>query len=219
MQGPKVDPRSHLPRRASREQLLAVFAEAAKSRAQYHRHLMLAALSVLYSTGIRRGELERLKLENYDITSSTLRIDGRKTGTERVVPLAPSAVQCIEAYLPQRFNVLCKAERPSEKALFVGKTGLPMHGVKMSMAVRRLAKRAKVPHVTLHQFRHSCASDLLEEGVGMAEVQRILGHAVLVTTFRYTQIADPERKKAVSRHPINQILTESPVEENEVCHG
>lgn len=219
MEGPKLDPRSHLPRRVSREQLLAVFAEAAKSRELYHRHLMLAALSVLYATGIRRGELERLTLKSYDLTSGTLRIDGHKSGVERAVPIPPSAVQCIEAYLPHRFNVLCKAGRPSEQALFVGKAGLPVRGEKMSMAVARLAKRAKVPHVTLHQFRHSCASDLLEEGVGLAEVQRILGHAFLVTTFRYTQIADPERKAAVARHPLNEILADSLAVMTEVSHA
>ena len=208
MKGPKLDPRRLLPRRVSQEQLLAVFKEAAQSREEYQRYLMLAVLSVLYATGLRRGELERLTLGSYDMANATLRIDGRKTGQERVVPLSQSAVQCVEAYLPQRFNVLCKRGNTAERALFVGKTGRPLTGERIGLCVGRLAKRAQVPEVTLHQFRHSCASDLLEEGVGIAEVQRILGHAVIVTTFRYTQIADPMRRQSVSLHPINEILAD-----------
>jgi site-specific recombinase XerD len=58
----------------------------------------------------------------------------------------------------------------------------------------------------LHQFRHSCASDLLEAGVRLHEVQRILGHQAISTTIRYVHIADPQRREAISRHPINDWL-------------
>ena len=68
------------------------------------------------------------------------------------------------------------------------------------------ADRAEVPFYSVHQFRHSCASDLLEAGVHLAEVQRILGHRVIETTVRYTHIADPQRRLAIARHPINDWL-------------
>ena len=55
-----------------------------------------------------------------------------------------------------------------------------------------------MPLVSLHQFRHSCASDLLEAGVHLAEVQRILGHQGIATTVRYTHIADPQRRAAMA---------------------
>jgi integrase/recombinase XerD len=63
-----------------------------------------------------------------------------------------------------------------------------------------------VPLVSLHQFRHTCASDLLESGVSLPEVQQLLGHATVVTTTRYLQIADPERAKAIKLHPLNDHL-------------
>ena len=65
---------------------------------------------------------------------------------------------------------------------------------------------AQVPIHSLHQFRHSCASDLLEAGVHLAEVQRILGHAVISTTVRYVHIADPQRRAAIALHSINDWL-------------
>ena len=72
--------------------------------------------------------------------------------------------------------------------------------------VHRLDREAQVPLVSLHQFRHTCASDLLEGGVSLPEVQRMLGHASVQTPCRYLQVADPERAKAMQRHPINDLL-------------
>jgi integrase/recombinase XerD len=60
--------------------------------------------------------------------------------------------------------------------------------------------------VSLHQFRHTCASDLLEGGVSLPEVQRMLGHLSVTTTARYLQIADPQRVEAMHRHPLNDAL-------------
>jgi integrase/recombinase XerD len=59
---------------------------------------------------------------------------------------------------------------------------------------------------TVHQFRHTCASDLVEVGVHLAQVQRILGHAGIATTARYTHIADPQRRAAMRMHPLNDWL-------------
>jgi integrase len=67
-----------------------------------------------------------------------------------------------------------------------------------------------IGHLTLHQFRHTCASDLLEEGIRLPEVQRQLGHQAISTTVRYLHVADPQRREAVERHPINTILGTSP---------
>lgn len=76
----------------------------------------------------------------------------------------------------------------------------------ISNGIPTMAQRAKIPLVSLHQFRHSCASDLLEAGVHLAEVQRILGHQGIATTVRYTHIADPQRREAIARHPLNDWL-------------
>jgi site-specific recombinase XerD len=48
----------------------------------------------------------------------------------------------------------------------------------------------------------------LEAGVHLAEVQRILGHCGIATTVRYVHIADPQRRAAMSRHPLNDWLAQ-----------
>ncbi|MGE3805750.1 MAG: tyrosine-type recombinase/integrase [Gemmataceae bacterium] len=72
--------------------------------------------------------------------------------------------------------------------------------------MHRIARRMKVELAGLHQFRHTCASDLLEAGVRLPEVQRVLGHETITTTVRYLHCSDPQRHEAVSRHPLNDWL-------------
>ena len=91
-------------------------------------------------------------------------------------------------------------------ALLLNRNGHRMSSQLLGLLVHRLAKKAEVPLVSLHQFRHTCASDLLESGVSLPEVQQLLGHATVVTTTRYLQIADPERAQAIKKHPLNDYL-------------
>ncbi len=206
MKGPKVTPYSRLPRRIDREHMEAMWREAARRRGAFSAHLWIAVLALLYGTGLRRGELARLDVEHFDRAEGTLRIDGRKTGRERCVPLPPMVLRCLEAYLPLRHNALERTDRVGENALLVTRRGERLTAHAISNAVHAVARRAAVPLGSLHQFRHTCASDLLEAGVHLAEVQRILGHAGVATTVRYVHIADPQRREAMRLHPLNYWL-------------
>lgn len=206
MKGPKVKPYSRLPKRIDRAQLEAMWREAAESRGEYGAHLWVTVLTLLYGTGLRRGELERLEVAAWNRADGTLRIDGRKTGRERCVPLPEMVVHCLEAYLPQRHNQLEKTQRIGEHALLVTRAGEPLTGQRISNGVHAIARRAGVGLHSLHEFRHTCASDLLEAGVHLAQVQRILGHSGIATTVRYTHIADPQRRQAMGLHPLNDWL-------------
>jgi site-specific recombinase XerD len=209
MKGPKVTPYNRLPRRIDRAHMEALWREAARTRGEFSRTLWVTVLALLYGTGLRRGELERLDLAAFDRTEATLRIDGRKSGRERCVPVTDLVYRCLEAYAPARHNVLERTQRLNECALLVTRRGERLTAQAISNAVHTLARRAGVPLVSVHQFRHSCASDLLEAGVHLADVQRILGHQGIATTVRYTHIADPTRRAAIARHPINDFLQEA----------
>lgn len=208
LKGPKIDGRSRVPRRMSQESLQGLLKTAGQSHVQYHRHLWTTLLVVLYATGLRRGELGRLDLRDWNGTEGTLRIDGRKTGEERAIPVSESVWRCIEAYLPWRHNALEKAGAITETALFVNRFGRRIRGENVGTALHKLARRAGVPLVTLHQFRHTCASDLIESGVTLPFVQKMLGHACVQSTMRYLAIGDPERRRAIEKHPINEILAQ-----------
>jgi site-specific recombinase XerD len=206
MQGPKMTPYHRLPARLQPSEIQAMWRTAAQAPGSYRPRLWLAVLSLLYGTGLRRGELARLTIEQFDRDEALLRIDGRKTGRERQVPVPQLTYRCLEAYLPLRHNELARAGIAQQSRLLIGPQGIPLseHGV--SMGIHRIARRAGVSLRSVHQFRHSCASDLLEAGATLAEVQHILGHQYIGTTLRYTHIADPQRRAAIALHPINDWL-------------
>jgi site-specific recombinase XerD len=179
---------------------------APQQRGNYSQQLSVAVLSLLYGTGLRRGELERLDLEDWKREQSLIAIDGRKTGCERNVPVSEPMSRCLEAYLPLRHNLLERRGTVAERALLINRQGKRLSSQSLGLLVHRLAQKAKVPLVSLHQFRHTCASDLLENGASLTEVQVLLGHKSVETTSRYLHIAGPERAAAMSKHPLNDYL-------------
>lgn len=207
IQGPKI--RSRVPVRIGKAAMEQLWRGAAESRQNYNRYLWLAVLSLLYGTGLRRGELQRLNLTDFDLPQRLLKMDGRKTGRERMAALPELACQCLEMYLPQRANQLQKfGVGTAQDALLVNQSGGRLSGTAISLGIKRIARRGGLEDITLHQFRHTCASDLLEAGVRLPEVQRQLGHASVTTTMRYLHVADPQRRVAVDLHPVNQILNQ-----------
>ena len=208
VRGPRLDGRGRLPRRITTEQLNKLWETAAAQPGQYRPQLLVAALSLLYGTGLRRGELERLNLADWKREQKILSIDGRKTGRERHVPVTEPMARCLEAYLPLRHNLLEARGERSEVALLVNPQGQRLKGTSLGLMIHRLARKAQIPLVTLHQFRHTCASDLLANGASTVQVQNLLGHQSLATTARYLHVADPERAKAMRKHPLNDYLKE-----------
>ena len=208
MHGPKVTPYHRMPKRIGATDMKLLWQAAASAgRTTYRKHLGITLLALLYGTGLRRGELQRLYVSDWNRDDGTLRIDGRKTGKERCVPVPSIVYHCIETYLPHRHNQLEAQGRIDQRALFVSKSSGRLAEQAVSNLVHRTAKRAGVKLHSLHQFRHSCASDMLAAGVPIPEVQRTLGHSSVATTMRYLHIADPERHKAMKMHPLNDWLT------------
>jgi site-specific recombinase XerD len=211
MHGPKLDSRSRMPKRISPAVMQTMWEKAAKHRYGFSRGLWITLLAVFYGTGARRGEVIRLNVSAWCREEGTLLIDGRKTGEERRIPVPPLTYQCLEAYLPKRQNHLEALGRANESALFVNRYGSRLTGGAISRGIQKLTDGTEDSSITLHQFRHTCASDLLEAGVRLPEVQNFLGHQAIGTTMRYLHVADPHLHEAVKVHPINGILSEGGV--------
>jgi site-specific recombinase XerD len=208
VRGPRLDPGGKLPRRIGAAHLSKLWEATALRRGDYPKQLAVTVLALLYGTGLRRGELERLNVEDWDREQNVLAVDGRKSACERSIPLSEPIGRCLEAYLPLRHNLLERRNAVAEKALLLNQHGQRLSAQSIGVLVHRLARKANVPLVTVHQFRHTCASDLLDHGASLAEVQTILGHKCLETTFRYLHISGPQRVQAMSKHPLNDYLPE-----------
>lgn len=213
--GPKLNNNRKIPKTYKREDLKKIFDESFNVQYPYFRSLYPAIISVFYSTGLRKGELLSLNLLDWDRDKSTLKVFGSKVGKERIVVVPEVGWRCIENYLKVRTNLLQKLGIEN-KALFLNRKAERVNGTQILLQFKRLAKKANVDKCTIHMFRHSCATGLIEEGVPLFQVQKTLGHSSTMTTMRYLSISDPERKKAIRKHPINKILSTLKEKEDEL---
>jgi integrase/recombinase XerD len=202
LRGPKLSPYAQVPCRIHRGEQTKLWQGALTVRSERSQHQYLAILALLYGLGLRRGEVERLDVTDWDAAQGVLQVDGRKTSRERNLPLMELVARCLETHLPWRQRHLEELGITKEPALFVNRYGGRLNGPAISAGVFRIARRMGIALNRLHQFRHTCASDLLEAGVALPEVQRVLGHVAITSTVRYLHFSDPQRRAAVERHPL-----------------
>jgi len=209
MRSPKLPVNSHLPKSISKKQVESILTESFRQKEQLHQYLWPAIILSMYTLGLRRAEVARLNLIDWDVKQKTLRISNTKSGFDRYVPVSVSLEKAIDSYLQIRHRILIKFENPNEAALFINNRGNRFEGELISSGIKKIAKRSGLEFFTTHQLRHSCATHLLENGASLPQVKMILGHACIDTTMRYTHVSGPERRKAMELHPINRILMES----------
>jgi integrase/recombinase XerC len=144
----------------------------------------LALLELLYSSGLRLGELTTLKLENLDLAAGEVRVLG-KGRKERIVPVGKAAIAALNAWLPER----ARLARPEQQAVFVGRRGESLGERAVQLRVAQQARAMGIPmHLHPHMLRHSFATHLLESSGDLRAVQELLGHASLSTTQVYTHL-------------------------------
>lgn len=139
-----------------------------------------AIIEVLYSTGMRIGELEKLNKDDIDFVNGKAIVFG-KGAKEREVYFNVKAQLALKKYLENRND--------TNKALFVGLQS-PYNRLKVSTyekILRELGGRCGV-HCHPHRFRRTCATILLNKGMPIQEVSKVLGHAKLETTLIYCEI-------------------------------
>lgn len=162
-----------------------------------------ALLETLYSTGIRLNELYNLNVEDIDIATGFLRVNSGKGNKDRVLPLTKSACAALKEYLTNIRPVFCK-NNSGETALFVGRRlGHRLNHPVIAQLVRGYAKQAQIPkRVTVHLIRHSLATHLLQNGVHLTQIQKLLGHTQISITQLYTHVNPKELKEAQANyHP------------------
>lgn len=160
----------------------------------------LAALEILYGTGIRVGELTGLDVDDVDLRERTLRVMG-KGGKERTVPFGAPAAAAIDAWLTGGRPAL--ATEHSGAALLLGQRGRRVDARQVRTVVHRLLDRVPdAPDLGPHGLRHSAATHLLEGGADLRLVQELLGHASLATTQIYTHVSvDRLKASYLQAHP------------------
>mgnify|MGYP002628338216 CR=1 FL=1 len=155
-----------------------------------------AILALLYSAGLRIGELIALELKNIHIDRRQLLIKSGKGRKDRYVVLADSFLPLLQNYVityaPKRYFV----EGPEGACYSASSVRKFLHHS------ARLARIERV--ITPHTLRHSYATHMLENGIGLRYIQELLGHSKPETTMIYTHVAKKDLLDIKS--PLDTIL-------------
>lgn len=194
---PKVD-RPKVPRPGAPD-ALGVNRERALRRAADRRGPRDAAIvAVLLDTGARVEEVARLHVEDVPVTARTGKIRLHGKGDEvRRNPIPPGCRERLSVWLGERAKLLSEGNRDTGP-LWLGQRG-PMSIEGITKVVLAAGRDAGIDGLRPHRLRHTFATRLREDGVDIAVIQRLMGHASIETTQRYFRASDEEIAAAVAR--------------------
>jgi integrase/recombinase XerD len=157
-------------------------------------------LEVLYSTGIRKTELQKLTINDVDYHDGFMRVNG-KGDKERVVPIGRIACRYLENYIKTVRPELIKD--PYNSHLFLSIRGNRINTNMTWYIIKKYAKKAKIKkNVHCHTFRHTCATAMLKNRADIRTIQELLGHESLLSTQIYTHVSINDLKEVHKRcHP------------------
>jgi integrase/recombinase XerC len=141
-----------------------------------------AILELLYSSGVRVGELVGLNWSQLDLDLGLARVMG-KGKKERIVPVGGKALEALKAYRDER------GISDEKTPLFMNSRGGRLTARSIARLIKKYTKYSGVfRKVSPHSLRHTFATHLLDAGADIREIQEMLGHASLSTTQRYTHL-------------------------------
>ncbi len=161
---------------------------------------------LLAHTGLRLSELLDLKHGDVDLAGQRLRVEDAKGRRDRVVYLSEACVQALERYLAKQSGTI-------DSPLLCHPSGQAVSYRWVQKQVKQWGEEAGVPSVSPHRLRHTFATRLINLGVPVTTLQRLLGHRDLGTTQRYAQVMDPtaERQYHQAMAQIESALSLAPV--------
>jgi integrase/recombinase XerD len=147
-----------------------------------------AILEMLYSTGMRRLEVVRLKLYALQLDRGLIMVRQGKGHKDRYAPIGGRAIAWLQKYLREARPQL--AVEPDDMTVFVTVQGEPFSRNYLTTVVKERIDAAKLGKTgSCHLFRHTMATLMHENGADIRHIQAILGHEDIQTTQIYTQVA------------------------------
>jgi integrase len=161
---------------------------------EWLRPLVMVAIH----TGMRRGELLRLRWPDVDFVSGTIHVRIAKSGEGRYVPLSPTAHRTLTALRDERrarLGARVVRHADADRLVFTAPEG----GFLMNLARAwyPALKRAGLEGFRFHDLRHTFASRLVQRGVSLYEVGTLLGHKTPAMTLRYAHLSPAHLRAAV----------------------
>lgn len=179
--------------------------KAKDTHSYFHKYICrdIAILELLFATGIRVGELCSLKYSNINLNQGFIKVQG-KGNKERIIQLCnPELLDSLKKY-----QFISKSQRKSFNTFFfLNRLDKPISAQSVRFMVKKYVAQAGIQkNITPHSFRHTFATMLLEEGVDIKYIQKILGHSSIMTTQIYTHVSNRKQKEILAkRHPRNRL--------------
>jgi site-specific recombinase XerD len=166
----------------------------------------LAAIEILFATGMRVGELVSLRLQDWSADDASFVVSGK--GSRQRLALLPDdrSMKAVEIYVLRR-----RAAELGHDGLLVNASGRRISTQGIARVLAATAKAAGVAtRVTPHMIRHTVATLLLRYGADIRVVQDVLGHASIATTQRYTHVSKEHMRSTLrARHPSHHLSIDS----------
>lgn len=163
-----------------------------------HECTTLLAVVLMIATGVRVNEVVSLKCEDIDLPSRSLRIIGKGRRERHVFLTNDGVADFTRAYLEARSTLGLKHPQLLFNFHYQPFTTYAMRA-RLAEAARRSGLRVRV---TPHMLRHTAATQLIEAGVDIRYIQRLLGHASLSTTEIYTHVSDRALRRVVTEADV-----------------
>lgn len=191
---PRQLPRA-LDRREIRDLLAVAEIAASRDRPSYDALLMYFIVVVLFMTGLRISELVSARLSDLVPDEGALRVRGKGNRERRVYLSGNQARTVMGVYLATR-----ESSSGTDEYLLTTQTGRGLTAQGVRRRLRVLGDRAGIGRrVTPHMLRHTAATQLLDAGVDIRFVQRLLGHSSIVTTQIYAEVHDTSLKAVLAK--------------------
>jgi integrase/recombinase XerD len=191
---PKLPRRKRLPRALARSELVSIL--GARAKTQRHEQDFQTALCLMIATGLRVGELCRIKLEDISPDCAVIRVHG-KGSRDRVVYVTDDSLRtALAVIVTQRRHGACVH-------LLLNRLRAPMKPQSIRSRLNNIALQSGIQRrITPHMLRHTAATLLIETGVDIRFVQRLLGHSSIATTEIYTLVTDEALRSSLARADV-----------------
>lgn len=145
-----------------------------------------AILLTFLKSGIRESELAALKLEDVDFIHAELRVREGKGKKERKIPIMPDMKQALQDYVTERDHLrIVDAD-----ILFLARNGTSLNPSSIRKLVKKYYTKAGVRKSGVHTLRHTFSAHNVNNGMSIADLQKVLGHKKKETTLKYIHVVN-----------------------------
>lgn len=193
VKNPKIE--KTIPNFISHDKLNEIFTSFNDSNLDIRNRLVI---ELLYATGLRVGELVNIKIKDIGFGAQSIKVLG-KGSKERYVFYNNTTKEVLKKYLVVRK----KLQKKENDYLLLNDKGTPIKEASVRKIIQTTLMKCGIKSkITPHTFRHTFATDLLNQGLDLVNVKELLGHASLNTTSIYTHITNDRIKEVYQNtHP------------------